>query len=126
MRMLIQSASGLTVAGILEGEGILRPLVVDINNGGSVTSDGLLSNGLGGEVLIRFHRSRSHGTGVATLGHALFVGILVIIRVLQPVDDRVADLCRRPMGVHSGVGRQGAVKGVQGSAISLCVPAAKV
>ena len=91
----------LTAGVNMERNGILIALVVHIHNGGAVTGDGLLLNGLSLEALIALGRSFRFLAGGAGLGFGFLEGIPIIIGILLPVDHSVLGFRRsNPAGLQ--------------------------
>ena len=91
------------------------PLVVHIDDGASVTRDGLLLNLLGSKSLVRLGSGCCQVTGGAGLGFGFLKGELIIVHILLPVNHCVLGIgVALPVGGEGNVIPQGAAEGERG------------
>ena len=108
MGMLFLAADGgfgtAAAVGGPEVDGVLIPLVVHIDDGASVTGDGLLLNLPGSKSLVRLGGCRCGLTGGAGLGFGFLEGEIIIVHILLPVNHGVPGIgVALPMGGEGDV-----------------------
>ena len=114
----------LLTSGTVELHIVHIPLVIHADNGGAVSRDGRLGDGLGGEACIVPGGGGGLSAGRACFFLGFFEGVSVIIRVFHPVDDGILGiLVRLPLGGQRFIRGQRTAKGKGGARFVL--PAGK-
>ena len=124
MLMLFFSAGIAGIITAIEVDDVFIALVIYVDNGGVVTGNGLLHNGLRSETIIIFDTLCVLCSGVCLCtdlaGHSLSIleGIPIIVGVFLPVDHGILDaILRRPMCLQFNVFVQFVAKGVLSVAV---------